>query len=47
MEYVDRPDGSARCRCVKLLTDDELTQRARTIGLDVGPFLEWQGLLER
>ena len=45
--YIERPDGTLRCRWVTAPTSAELTRLAQTLAQRIGRFLERQGLLER
>ena len=45
--YVERPDGSLRCRWVKAPANGGLSHLTRFLARGIGRYLERQGLLER
>ena len=45
--YVERPDGSLRCRWVKSPSNGELFHLTQFLARRIGRYLERQGLLER
>jgi GNAT superfamily N-acetyltransferase len=45
--YVERPDGSLRCRWVKAPSNGELSHLTQFLARRIGRYLERQGLLER